>query len=162
MSSLKELLVFIRWCMWLLSREVGKSLQTPHVFCSSDTDLIQKILEQLRPESNRPCPLEELHLGRMNNLLFTPWAISKVVAWWLECNKLHRVDVLRVCVQNHGSSEIQKCGHHVHQYLPASTVLDRSVNPITDEDVCIIVAWNSANETFDLEGFGPLVPSHFG
>lgn len=125
------------------------TIQTLHVFCTSDTDLIQKsVLEQL---PNRPCPLEELHLGR----ICTPWAISKVVAL-LECNKLHRLDVS--CIRN---NEFPSCRNvdvmpiiHTLSTNTSLQVLDLSVNQITDEEVLslleILVQANSTLKALDL------------
>jgi hypothetical protein len=118
------------------------TIQTLHVFCTSDTDLIQRsILEQL---PHRPCPLEELHLGR----ICTPWAISKVVAL-LECNKLHRLDVS--CVRNH---EFPSCRNvdvmpiiHTLSSNTSLQVLDLSVNQITDEELLSLLEILQTNST---------------
>jgi Ran GTPase-activating protein (RanGAP) involved in mRNA processing and transport len=118
------------------------TIQTLHVFCTSDADLIQKsILEKL---PNRPCPLEELHLGR----ICTSWAISKVVAL-LEVNKLHRLDVS--CVRNNefpGSINVDVMPIiHALSINTSLQVLDLSVNQITDEEVMYILEILQTNST---------------
>jgi Ran GTPase-activating protein (RanGAP) involved in mRNA processing and transport len=118
------------------------TIQTLHVFCTSDTDLIQKsILEQL---TNRPCPLEELHLGR----ICTPWAICKVVTL-LECNKLHRLDVS--CVRNNAFPSCRNVDVmpiiHALSTNTSLQVLDLSVNQITDDEVLSLLDILQTNST---------------